>query len=402
MTVKTNRRILILGSWVIAFLFIFRPISQAADLNLEQKLSEGPVIEGELYPGYRGLRKALILYQKIAAKGGWRPVPAGATLKKEDSGPRVVALRKRLQVTGDLGGPTTGSHFDSSLEEGLKHFQKRHGLEEDGKMGNQTLSALNVPVKDRIRQLEVNMESRRWLPAELNPDRVVVNIPDFRLKTFRQGRPTGDMKVVVGQKKDWQTPVLSSHITHLVLNPKWHVPPGIIKKEMIDKLQKEPTYFAQNDMMVMQVDKGQTTVVDPTTVDWSKADTGDGKILIVQRPGAGNALGKIKFMFPNPFAIYLHDTPQQDGFKKQVRTLSHGCIRVEKPMDLAKFLLQNNSSWSFEKLVNELESKEDTEWVALKTPIDLSILYRTAWMDEEGLVHFRDDIYGLDKKLNSF
>lgn len=351
------------------------------------------------HPGYSGLRKALALYRQMAAKGGWKMIPPGSKLDRGDQGPRVLALRKRLQVTGDLGRQSVGDRFDASLEEGLKHFQKRHGLEEDGKMGRQTLAALNVPVENRIRQLELNMESRRWLPIELSKNRVTVNIPDFRLKTFEEGKLSSEMKVVVGQKKDWQTPVLSSRVTNLVLNPKWHVPPGIIKKEMIEKLQKDPGYFAQNDMMVMQVSNGQSTVVDPMIVDWAKADTED--IRIVQRPGSGNALGKIKFIFPNPFAIYLHDTPQQEGFKKQVRALSHGCIRVEKPMDLAKFLLQNNSSWSFERLINELKTKEDTEGVPLKTPVDLYVLYWTAWMDEGGLVHFRDDIYGIDKKLDS-
>ncbi len=367
---------------------------------VSKKLDETLRRLGTSHPGYADLRKILAHYRETAADGGWQSIPGGPKLKLGDQGPRVVILRQRLSATGDLPKNGENDLFDETLEEALKRFQRRHGLEEDGMVGAQTLVALNVPVEDRIRQLELNMERRRWFPDHLGERRVMVDLPDFHLKAFEKGRPTITMKVVAGKKKDWQTPTLDSQITNLILNPKWHVPPDIIEKEMVDKLKEDPTYFAANDMVVTQVIDGKPVEVDPTTVDWSKADTGEGKLRIVQRPGAGNALGRIKFMFPNPFAVYLHDTPQQSGFQRNVRALSHGCVRLEKPLELADFLLEGDPHWNAKKLRASIANGDEMEYVPLARPADLYILYWTAWVDENGVVQFRNDIYDLDKKLD--
>ncbi len=339
------------------------------------------------------LERALTDYQKIQKKGGWDRVESGPKLLKGDRDKRVLALKKRLHITGDLKNFSASETFDDPLYDAVVFFQKRHGLETDGFVGIETVSALNVPVEKRIQQLSINIQ-REKEDRKPNSSRFIqVNIPDFCLTAYEENRPVLQMKVVVGMRKDWQTPLVSSKIKQLILNPKWHVPEKIIKKELLEKIQKDPDYLTHENMKVFEINGNEMVDVDPKSYNWKEADP--KKLRIVQDSGHGNALGRIKFMFPNPDDIYMHDTPLKKFFAQRVRTFSHGCIRVEKPMELADFVLKGNPQWTREKLVKEI-GKEETRFLNLKEPVNVNVIYRTAWIDETGVLQFRDDIYRKD------
>ncbi len=340
--------------------------------------------------------EAIEAYQKIAKKGGWPLIPAGPKLTKGDVGEKVVLLRKRLGMTGVTEKEAL---FNEELGEAVRHFQERHGLEPDGVAGKETVAAMNVPVEARLRQLELNRKRYQEFSEKVKAGgkrAIIVNIPDFRLKIFEDGRPIAEMKVIVGQNdKDWKTPLLSSHITTLILNPTWSVPPTIFEKEVILELRKDPTYLAQNNMMVVRTADKKQEPVDPAKIDWNRVDEKTPEFRIVQREGEGNSLGRIKFLFPNKYAVYLHDTPHKALFSKPVRALSHGCVRVEKPMELAQFLMKDHPRWTQDKLEKMIEDKQ-TRYLLLPSPVDIHIIYLTAWVDHEGRVQFRNDIYQMD------
>lgn len=342
------------------------------------------------------LEQALTDYQKIQAKGGWNQIESGPKLVKGDQDKRIVELKKRLHITGDLKSSSASEIFDDSLYEAVVFFQKRHGLEADGSVGVETVSTLNVPVEKRIQQLLVNQQREKEARTPTTHRFVQVNIPNFHLVAYEEGHPVLDMKVVVGLRKEWQTPLLSSQMKQLILNPKWHVPVKIFKKELLEKIRKDPDYLTHENMKAfetVEVGEKESVEIDPKTYNWKEADL--KKLKIVQDSGPGNALGRIKFMFPNPFDIYMHDTPMKSFFARRVRTFSHGCIRVQKPMELADFVLKGDPKWTREKLVKEI-AKEKTEFLSLKEPVDIDVIYRTAWVDESGVLQFRDDIYRKD------
>ncbi|HEX5036102.1 MAG TPA: L,D-transpeptidase family protein [bacterium] len=350
---------------------------------------------GEPVPSVTGLEKALQDYQAIAAKGGWPQVSPNSQdkLQKGSSGPSVTALRQRLAVTGDLAKAGTSNVFDDDVEQGVMRFQERHGLEPDGSVGKETLAALNVTAEERIRQIRVNLAQRETMPKETAPRFVVVNIPDFRLRVIDHGKRVLGMKVVLGQKRQWQTPLLDSQIKYLVLNPRWNVPSGIFAKELIHDLRKDPTYLERHRMKAISTTDGGE--VDPATIDWANVSATNPKMRIVQREGAGNSLGRIKFLFPNPYDVYLHDTPMKKLFARNMRALSHGCVRVENPLDLAELLMNDNPEWTREKIQKAIDSGRNRD-IPLATPVPVHIIYRTAWVDEKGQVNFREDVYGRD------
>ncbi|HSA60216.1 MAG TPA: L,D-transpeptidase family protein [bacterium] len=351
-------------------------------------------------PSLTGLQQALEVYKRIASNGGW-PTVSATKLQKGDTGAGVLSLRKRLAVTGDLPkGKQDGNVFDDDVEQALMRFQERHGFDPDGVAGKETLAALNVPVEDRVRQLQVGLAARERLPKDLGDPAVIVNVPDYRLKVIDGGKKALEMKVVLGQRKEWQTPLLDSQIKYLIFNPKWNVPDGIFEKEMIHHLRKNPDYLAKNNMVVLGNVDGKTQAVDAATIDWTKVSARNPGYRIVQREGAGNSLGRVKFMFPNPYAVYLHDTPQKGFFKRQMRALSHGCVRVEKPMELAEYLLKDDPEWPREKIEKAIASRRNRD-VPLPKPVDVHIIYITTWVDDQGRVNFRDDVYGKDAELAS-
>jgi murein L,D-transpeptidase YcbB/YkuD len=341
-------------------------------------------------PQYAALQDALARYRDVASRGGWPVVPANAGLKRGARDGSVVALRRRLAATGDL--PSTRGEdpaFDSVVEQGLKRFQRRHGLPDDGMLGEDTLAALNVPIEARIEQILLNLERWRWLPRLLGARHVRVNVPAYRLDVVEYGRIAMTMRVVVG-KPDNPTPIFSDRMTHLIFSPYWNVPERIAREETMPQIARDPAYLERNNMEVVST-SGE--VLDPETVDWTSED----EFRIRQRPGAANALGYVKFMFPNEFNVYLHDTPADRLFALDERGFSHGCVRVERPVELARYVLRNRTEWTPTRIQEAMHAGVERT-VNLEEPIPVHIVYGTAWVDEVGVTNFREDVYGHDRR----
>ena len=299
---------------------------------------------------YDRLKAALKDYRALAAAGGWPDVPPGPTLKPGMTDRRIGRLRARLQVTGDLT-PASGSgdpnHYDEALVGAVKQFQYRHGLELDGKVGKNTLAALNVSTEGRVEQMLLNMERRRWMQDDRGERYVMVNLADFVLKVVDGPKTVFDTRVVVGAPYH-RTPVFSHKMTYIVVNPYWNVTSNIARKEMLPKIKKDVGYLAANNLAVLNGWGDGATKVDPASVDWQRLARRNFPYRIRQEPGPGNALGRIKFMLPNRFHIYLHDTPAKKLFDKASRSFSHGCIRVQDPDVFGSFVLSRQPEWSLE------------------------------------------------------
>ncbi|MFZ5906373.1 MAG: L,D-transpeptidase family protein [Nitrospirota bacterium] len=349
---------------------------------------------------YTKLKKYLKRYREIAARGGWPLIPAGKKLEKGISDGRVTLLKERLLTGGYLspGQMSAGKLFDSALEQAVIRFQRQHGLDADGIVGRRTLKELNVPAGDRARQIELNMERLRWLSGNLGHRYIRVNIADYTLDVVETSRNILHMKVVVG-KPFWHTPVFSETMTYLVLNPQWNVPRSIAIDEVIPKIQTDPDYLVKENMKVIRGWGAEEEEIDPATIAWADMNGETFKYRFRQEPGPRNPLGTIKFMFPNRFGVYLHDTPSKRLFLRSVRSFSHGCIRLEKPLDLAEYLMKKDPKWTRDQIVSEIR-KGETREVRLPEPVTVHILYLTAWVDEGGLLHFRDDVYGRDAELD--
>jgi murein L,D-transpeptidase YcbB/YkuD len=379
---------------------------RGADLTmvLEQALSDDRVagaLHG-LMPGHAGyamLRDALKTYRRIEASGGWASVSDGPKMTKGQRGDRVVELRKRLSATGDLedGESPDGQDFDRVLEKAVRRFQARHGLGVDGVVGRDTLSALNVAAEDRLRQIQVNLERWRWLPKDLGNRYVLVNLADFKLEVVEPGRKVMDMRIIVGRNFR-RSPVFSGRMTYLVLNPSWHVPHKIAKLDKLPLIKKDPGYLSREHFRVFEGWGAETREIDLATIDWSKVTRGNFRYRLRQDPGPWNALGRIKFMFPNEFGVYIHDTPARELFNRTVRTFSSGCIRIEKPVQLAEYLLSGDPKWSGEAISGALETGQD-QTVRLPASIPVHLLYWTAWVDPSGSVQFRKDVYERDRRV---
>jgi len=352
------------------------------------------------HSGYLRLKQALLKYEKIKKSGCWYEVPAGKKLQKGDYGTWVADLRSRLTISGDLTDSTNSNqdYFDEVLEDGVKRFQARHGLKVDGIVGSKTLFALNVPVEDRIRQIKLNMERWRWLPQDLGNCYLMVNTANFKLNVIENEQSIKSIKAIVGKMKR-RTPVLSRKITYLELNPYWNIPHKIALNDILPCIKKKPRYLADHNIRVFENWEENARELNPESIDWAAITKKKFVYKLRQDPANSNALGRVKFVFPNEFSIYLHDTPAHNLFNMTRRAFSSGCIRIEKPIELAAYLLQNNSKWSFEKLVAAINRKKN-KIIFLSNPIKIYILYWTAWVDKDGIINFRDDIYGRDRRLN--
>jgi murein L,D-transpeptidase YcbB/YkuD len=345
---------------------------------------------------YRWLRGALAGYRAILADGGWPGVPAGPTLEPGDDDPRVAALRARLLVTGDLSRPsaTAGTLFDDELRAGVVRFQRRHGVDADGRVGPKTIAELNVPVEARIAQIRASLERVRWVFRDIGEDFILVDIAGYHAYLVRRGRLAWSTRIQVG-KPYHETPVFKAEMRYLVLNPTWTVPPGILRNETLPAIRKDPGYLQANRMTVVA---GDGTEIDPSAVDWTTAGNGSFPYMIRQEPGPNNALGQVKFMFPNEHMVYLHDTPSKRIFDRAERAASHGCIRVENPITLAELLLEDDPTWTRARLDQVLAGGMTTT-VNLPRPLTVMLLYWTAEANAEGTVHFRRDLYGRDARL---
>jgi murein L,D-transpeptidase YcbB/YkuD len=355
-----------------------------------------------MHPGYGRLRRALAHYRKITADGGWPSVPTDLQAKKGDQGDQIPILRQRLAAEGFIEKATTGHNtlFDEELEKVLKQFQIQNGLEPDGVLGKQTSKALNISAEERSRQIIVNMERWRWLPKDLGNRYILVNIAGFSLDVIENQQPVMDMRIVAG-KPYRRTPVFSDKVTYLVMHPYWGVPKSIAVKDILPKVKKDPSFLVRQKFKIFRGRGSTTKEIDTGTIDWQAVTAANLNFWFRQEPGPQNALGRIKFMFPNQFDVYLHDTPSQELFAKARRDFSSGCIRIEKPLELAEYLLKDHPGWPSQKIRAALTGDERVEkTIKLGEPVDIHILYWTVWIGKDDLIHFGPDIYDRDKTLD--
>ena len=365
-----------------------------------------------LHPEYDQLKKALAAYRAQERAGGWPTLPPTLTLKPGDTSPAVASLRKRLlnttggseastsavpAATPAAGTAPASQAYDPELVSAVKQFQQDAGLKADGIVRGETLRQLNVPIGSRIDQLILNMERWRWLPKRFEPSYLLVNIPEYTLHVIEENKEAFNMPVIVG-KVLHETPVFSDKLEYVVLAPYWNVPFSIIDKELRGKLTANPNYLDRLDMEVVKGYGRKAEAIDPSSVDWANVTQETFKYTLRRRPGPKNDLGDVKFIFPNSNDIYLHDTPHDELFSQSSRSFSHGCVRVAEPMKLASYLLRNLPEWDQQAIMDTIATRRE-KYITLKEKLPVYLVYFTAWADETGHPHFRDDIYGLDKKL---
>lgn len=348
-----------------------------ADSLLKKKHKDDKYYE-DVNPSYGLLKEKLAMYYDIHTKGGWPVIPGNKkTYKKGMTAPEITLLKKRLQLTGDMPQEDTSQVFTDTLERAVKKFQQRHGLETTGVVAETTLKEMNTPASHRIQQILINMDRMRWLPVQPEGDLIIVNIPAFILHVKEGNKNVFDMNVVVG-KGGHDTRIFTGNLNQVVFSPYWNVPKSIVQKEILPAIEKNPDYLEKENMEII----GEK----------------DGLPEIRQRPGEKNALGKVKFLFPNSFNIYFHDTPSKSLFAKSKRAFSHGCIRLSDPPRMANYLLRNQSEWTSAKIEDAMNNDQE-KFVKLKKPVPVLITYYTAWVDENGELNFREDIYGHDREL---
>ncbi|MGH7444527.1 MAG: L,D-transpeptidase family protein, partial [Longimicrobiales bacterium] len=347
-------------------------------------------------PEYHALMAQLERYRAIAANGGWPEVTDAVPEEVGETGDGVASLRTRLIAEGDpeevrlaQSGSAAASTFDADLKAALEHFQNRHALQPDGRVGASTLEELNVPATDRVQQILLNMDQWRWLPRELGERYILVNVAGFELEYVKNDSVALAMNVVVGQE-GWETPIFTDTMEHLVVNPYWNVPASIEREEVIPAIQRDAGYLARNNMEAVVGNR----VVGASGLDYGNLE----QYSFRQRPGTDNALGQVKFLFPNKNNIYLHDTPADQLFSAHSRAFSHGCIRLEKPLDLARMLLDDVTERPSDQL-DDLISRKSEQWVPVTAPLPVYILYFTAWAGRDATMRFYPDVYERDRRL---
>jgi murein L,D-transpeptidase YcbB/YkuD len=343
-----------------------------ADSLLNKKHSDDKYYE-QVNDMYAGLKNKLQLYLDITNAGGWTVITAIKTnLKKGDSLQVISSVKKRLQMTLDMPGADSSQVFTDTLEMAVKRFQKRHGYKQTGEINNTLIKDMNVPASKRLMEILVNMDRMRWMPQKPKGNLIIVNLPEFMLHVYDGDKLLFDMVVVVGKVGN-NTMMFNGDLNQIYFSPYWNVPQSIIKNEINPAIARNPNYLASKNM----------------------ERVGSG---IRQKPGPGNALGKVKFIFPNSFNMYFHDTPSKSLFGQDKRAFSHGCIRLSEPQKMAEWLLRNDPAWPKEKIVSAMNQTTE-KGVKLKEAVPVFIIYYTAWVDDEGLLNFRDDVYQHDSEL---
>ena len=349
---------------------------------------------------YLQLKAAAVRYQNYVELGGWNNIPATPVLRTGDEHINISAIRDRLSFEVDSVNqvrPSKRNYYDKELEQVIKRFQRRHSLIADGIIGPATIREMNVPAADRLLQININMERLRWLPDDLGDRYIMVNLANYRLTAIEDDEVKLDMRVIVGKTKR-STPSFSSQMTHIVLNPKWYVPNKLARLDLLPKQQANPGYFEHYNFRVFNSEDGNKTEINPDTVDWKAISKQYFPYSLVQDPGKKNALGQLKFILPNPWKIYLHDTPSKSLFKQSQRNFSAGCIRVEDPLALASFSLGGNSRrYPLLDLINSNENYS----AKLEQPLSVYAIYATVWLDGNELV-FSPDSYRRDQRMAKY
>ena len=349
-----------------------------ADSLLNKKHKDDKYFE-DVNETYKLLKNQLEKYTAIAKKGGWPTIPVEVVkVKKGTSSPSIVLLKKRLQVTGDLQVADTSATFTDTLYNAIKNIEQRYGYTPDGKLSESLIKELNIPAIERVKQLLINMNRMRWTPPKPAGNLIIVNIPEFVLHTYEGKNKVFDMDVVVG-KEGHNTVMFTGDLNQIVFSPYWNIPTSIVKKEILPAIEKDPGYLASQNMEIVN-DNGNVPEIR-------------------QLPGPTNSLGKVKFLFPNSFNIYFHDTNAKSLFDRDKRAFSHGCIRLSEPVKMANYLLRDNAEWTPEKINDAMNSGVE-KYVKLKSPVPVFVSYYTAWVDEQGRLNFREDIYDHDKKMS--
>lgn len=376
--------------------------------NMDQVLAAA-LVNGDISAAVESLRPAHPDYHRLVLARQtmtgllgqpWLPIPAGPAIRPGDQDHRLIEIRRRLTALGDLSGsvdPTDPSLYGEELETALPLFQARHGLEPDGIIGPATLAAINLLPIERVHRIDASLERWRWLPESLGARFVLVNIAGYELKMMDQDVELLRQRVIVGRPFR-QTPVFSDRIRYLVVNPTWTVPRRLMIEDQLPQIIRDPDYLQRLNMKVYRGWGADRQQIDPATINWGTLSPDNFPYQLVQAPGPNNALGRIKFMFPNQYDVYLHDTPSRELFGRVDRSFSSGCIRVEQPFALAEQLLSGAPHWNQERIHNMVGSNQP-KTILLPEPVPVYIQYWTAWVDDRGRLQFRNDIYNRDSRL---
>lgn len=345
-------------------------------------------------PQYEKLQEALEKYREMQNADTLPAVSAGPDLKPGAAHPKIPLVRQRLVTKGyAFDVPDSSSHYGEELAEAVKDFQMRHGLEPNGVLDRKTIRMLNISLREKLNLIALNLERLRWRPhLRAEGDEIVINVPEYMLRAYAQGEEKMRMRVVLGAEYT-PTPVFQDTLKYIVFSPTWIVPRSIFENEFYPRLREDAEHFSADRFRFFKEGKE----IDPAEEDWTDKKFDISKYSVVENPGEVNSLGKVKFIMPNDFSVYLHDTPADKLFGRHRRALSHGCIRLEDPAAFAEYLLADDKEWDAERIKDAMNSGEPVK-VDLMKPYPVYIVYRTVWVDEEDRVHFREDIYGHDER----
>jgi L,D-transpeptidase YcbB len=366
------------------------PLAERLAHARDQRSDSWPSAVEPRHEGYAALRQALEGLREQATRGGWTRVPV-AVRRPRPAAADLALLDRRLTESGELHDHAATV---AARAEAIRSFQNHHGIRATSRVDQPTLEALNVPIDVRIGQIALNLERWRWVSDDLGARHIRVNIPAFHLEAIENGHAVLQLRAVVGRQGD-ETPVLSAVMSQVVFSPYWNIPDAIAAEETIPELWRDPTFLARNKIEVVRNEGNVSEVIDPASLDWADEATLQS-LAFRQRPGEGNALGSVKFLFPNPSSVYIHDTPSGHLFSRVGRAFSHGCVRIEDPTALAAYVLRDQPEWTREAIATAMRAGTE-KYVKLRNGIPVHLVYFTAWVDEHGGLQFRRDVYGYDR-----
>jgi len=378
----------------------FDPVAALQTVTTDEEFTQLLAALPPPHASYAQLRRVLVRYMDLIRRGGWTTLPPGPKLEPQSRHAQVPLLRARLGAEGEYNGSDHGDVYDATLAAAVGRFQQRHGIAADGIVGARTRAALNVPAAERAAQIRRTLERWRWLPRSFGEHYVIVNTAGFELAVVERHRPVLGMRVIVGTP-DQATPSFTATLRFLVINPYWNIPMRIARDRLLPKQQSNPNYFVTRGIRVFNGWNAEARELDPASIRWSSLKGDNFSYRLRQEPGPKNSMGRLSFVFPNPFDIFLHDTPERWLFDRDQRAYSEGCVRIENPMALAVHTLRQASEWNAPRIQREIDALRQQS-LRLPEPIPVYVLYLTSWADEDGRVHFREDIYGRERVLAQY